>query len=152
MKVIGLGNRWRCDDGVGPWIVEALQHAAHPGIEAATATDGLALLDAWRGAETAVVIDALRDERPAGTVLRFDALRDPLPRGSNYSSHGFGLADAIELARSLDLLPRQLQLIAIQGDCFDNGCGLSPAVNAAARRILAELGTASAVTDPAQAR
>ena len=51
--------------------------------------------------------------------------RDELPRSSDISSHGFGLAHAVELARALGRLPSRLIVFAIQGETFDYGESLS---------------------------
>lgn len=138
--VIGLGNEWRGDDGVGPWVVSALRAAALPQVATIpAAADGLALLDAWRDADRVYVIDALRGGGAPGTVARVDALHETLPTAPGYSSHAFGLAEAIELGRTLGTLPRQLIVIAIEGCEFAMGAPLSPAVAAAAQRVLAQL-------------
>lgn len=71
----------------------------------------------------------------------------PLPAGeeplARASSHALGLAETVELARGLGRLPRRLVAYLVEGDCFDFGAPLSPAVAAAvdivAARILAEL-------------
>jgi hydrogenase maturation protease len=47
-----------------------------------------------------------------------------------------GAAEAIELARTLDLLPPETYVYAIEGERFDAGSGLSPAVAAAVGRVV----------------
>jgi hydrogenase maturation protease len=63
-----------------------------------------------------------------------------LARGS---THDFGIAEAVELARILGRLPRHLVVYLVEGERFDIGARLSPAVNDAvdrvAENILAEL-------------
>lgn len=138
--LVGIGNEWRGDDGVGPWIVDRLRDLALPGVRTLwAAADGLALLDAWRDAGRVYVFDALRDAAEVGEVLRVDALRQSLPTASNYSSHAFGLAEAIELGRTLGQLPAGLIVIGIEGRCFDMGKGLSPEVEAAAKGLVETL-------------
>jgi hydrogenase maturation protease len=60
------------------------------------------------------------------------------------SSHAWGLAEAIELARTLELAPREIIVYAVEGGSFDDGAALTPAVAAAARVvadcIVAEVG------------
>ena len=56
----------------------------------------------------------------------------PLPRGAlGMSTHGFGLAEALELARALGQLPRRCIVYAIEGASFETGAPLSPEVAAA---------------------
>ena len=61
----------------------------------------------------------------------------------NFSTHGFGVAEAVELARSLNQLPPQLIIYGIEGKNFADGFGLSPEVEGAAaqvvRRVLLEI-------------
>ncbi|HRW19863.1 MAG TPA: hypothetical protein P5181_13570 [Dermatophilaceae bacterium] len=61
-----------------------------------------------------------------------------------YSSHRFGLAEAVETARALGLLPAALTLHGIEGADFSAGIGLTPAVAAAARELADRLGSAPA--------
>ncbi|MGI9646364.1 MAG: hydrogenase maturation protease, partial [Ilumatobacteraceae bacterium] len=73
--VIGVGNRWRGDDGVGPRAVDALAARTGDGVDL-VALDGepTRMVDAWAGRSAVVVIDAVRAGGPPGTIHRFDAL------------------------------------------------------------------------------
>ena len=84
----------------------------------------------WIGdADAAVLIDACASGAPAGTVHRFDAAAGPLPRDRfGLSTHGFGLAEAVELGRALGRLPPACVVYAIEGLSFEAGAPLSPAV------------------------
>ena len=44
------------------------------------------------------------------------------------STHALGLAEAIEIARSLGRLPTRVRVVGIEGARFDFGRGLSPEV------------------------
>ena len=97
--VIGVGNPWRGDDGAGIEVARRVGGIAFEG-------DGTGLVELWAGAEDAVVVDAAASGAAPGTVHRFDAAAGPLPaRSLRSSTHHFGVADAIELARALDRLP-----------------------------------------------
>lgn len=134
--VIGLGSRFRADDGVGPYVadrlrtdVEGLRIVAGPG-------DALALVGAWDTAALAVVVDAAASGSAAGTIHRWEAGIQPLPKdAARCSSHGLGLAEAIALAQALDRLPDRLVVYAVEGATFEHGTGLSPAVAAAAADV-----------------
>src|SRR3954454_17886643 len=57
--VIGIGNEFRCDDGVGPAVAYKLSTRNIPGLRVMTAIgEPGAILDAWTGVPLAVVIDA----------------------------------------------------------------------------------------------
>jgi len=92
------------------------------------------LLDHWHDAELVILVDAARSD--AGTLHRFDARRTPLPRDLFHSStHRFGVAEAVELARVLGRLPQQIRIYAIEGRSFALGAELSPEVQNAAGRL-----------------
>jgi hydrogenase maturation protease len=48
------------------------------------------------------------------------------------SSHAFGLADAIALARALQRVPKDIIIFGIEGRCFENGAPMVPEIAAAA--------------------
>ncbi|NYZ16362.1 hydrogenase maturation protease [Azospirillum sp. RWY-5-1] len=140
--VLGIGNRFRSDDGVGPAVVDRLRALGIPAEE--RSGEGAELIDAWQGHDTVIVVDACRSDAAPGTVLRIDAAAEPLPAGLfHYSSHLFGLAEAVETARALGRLPRRLIVFGIEGAAFGFGDSLSPAVETAAgevvRRVAAEV-------------
>jgi hydrogenase maturation protease len=121
-RLIGVGNQWRGDDAAGLVVARRLGGLAHEG-------DAIALLDAWAGAEHAIVIDAAESGSPPGTIHCFDAAAGPLPaRALRSSTHAFGVADAVELGRALGRLPPRLEVYAIEGAGFALGAGLSPPV------------------------
>lgn len=142
VRVIGIGNRFRSDDGVGPLVAERLAALGLAAVE--HSGEGAGLIDAWDGAERAVLVDATRSGAAPGTLVRLDALAAPLPRGLlRCSSHQFGVAEAVETARALGRLPPALIVYGVEGARFDFGLSLTPAVAAAAdalvRRIRAEI-------------
>jgi len=130
--VIGMGNPMRHDDGVGPTVARRLSPLV-AGRAEVVVLDGEAsrLLDAWEGAELAVVVDAVRSGAAPGTVGRVEVGVDPLPHESPASTHGLGLAEAIELGRSLGRLPGQVIVFGVEAVDTEAGAGLSPAVEAA---------------------
>lgn len=130
--VIGLGNALRHDDGVGPAVARRLGPLV-AGRAEIVVLDGEAsrLLDAWEGAELAVVVDAVRSGAPPGTVHRVEVGAEPLPHESPASSHGLGLAAAVELGRSLGRLPAQVVVYGVEVVDTEAGAGLSPVVEAA---------------------
>jgi len=135
MLILGVGNRYRSDDAVGPLVAERLValgfHAReHSG-------EGAGLIEAWSGAERVVVVDATQSGALPGTVRRLDAVAEPLPAGLfRYSSHQFGLAEAVETARALGRLPSTLVIYGVEGRAFGFGETLSPEVAAAVDEVV----------------
>jgi hydrogenase maturation protease len=142
--LIGVGNGWRGDDGAGLAVARRVADLAPAGVEVREVEgDATALVEAWSGAEHVVVVDAAESGAVAGTVQRFDARAQPLPvRSLRSSTHAFGVADAVELSRSLGRLPDRLEVYAIEGAGFVAGERLSPAVERAVADLAAELSAA----------
>jgi hydrogenase maturation protease len=139
--VIGIGNTFRSDDGVGIWVVRRLRGQLPSGVCILEATgEGAALLEAWKGAAAVVLVDAMRSGAAPGTIHRFDAGVEPIRsvffRGS---SHAFGVGEAIELARALTQLPSRLIVYGIEGGNFSAGVELSAAVVRSATEVADEL-------------
>lgn len=100
----------------------------------------LDLLELWAGSGSAIVIDAVVGEEP-GTIHRFDASAGTgsWKRWSPSSTHALDLGQVIELAALLGRLPPRLEVLAIEGRCFDAGTVPTAKVRAAGRQVVAEL-------------
>lgn len=126
MRVVGVGNPTRGDDGVGPAVAGEVA-ALDVDVVVSTA-DPTNLIDRWGSADTVVLVDAVVSEADAGTVTVLDALVDELPVDlETLSSHGLGVPGTVALARSLGRLPARLIVIGVTGKEFD-GVGLSAEV------------------------
>lgn len=150
--VIGLGNPDRGDDAIGPAIADALAALAPPGFTILRAEpDPLALPQRWQGYPHVILIDAAAPLGSPGRIHRLDASTTNLPRELGLgSTHAFGLAQAVELARVLGQLPPRLTVYAIEAHSFAHGAPLSPAVAATIAPIAAELASGNpACTKPA---
>ncbi|SNT10224.1 hydrogenase maturation protease [Tropicimonas sediminicola] len=135
---IGVGNSLRRDDGVGPWIAEAL--AARGAKTLIHAGDGMALIEPFDTHSDVVVFDATQSGRAAGTITRIDAANAPVPvEIFRHSTHWIGVGEAVETARALGCLPPRLLLIGIEGQRFEPGEGLSAPVERAAQMLVDEM-------------
>lgn len=134
--VIGVGNPSRGDDAAGLEVARRLRRVEarrHPGAS-------YELMDLWEGADDVIVVDAARSGAAAGTVHRYDARRQPLPLGTlATSTHSVGVADTVELARSLGRLPARLMIYGIEVGDLSTGAGLSPAVEESVQRTVEEI-------------
>jgi hydrogenase maturation protease len=143
--VIGVGNVYRGDDGVGPVVAERLRGRVPPGVEITSCEqEPTRLIDAWRDSDLAVVVDAVDSGAEPGMLHRFDASEAPIPaRVFRSSTHAFGIGETIELSRALETLPARVLVYGIEGEAFDAGLGLSgrvdEAVERAARAVLDDL-------------
>jgi hydrogenase maturation protease len=137
LLVIGVGNPWRHDDGIGPKVIELLKTKPNLGYDVYDGgTDGLALLDIIPKYKNAIIIDAVNMGAAPGTVsvfspeeaklkIHFDAL----------STHGFGLAEVIKLMEELNI-ETQLEIIGIEPLDISFGEGLSFIVAKSIDRII----------------
>ena len=155
--VIGIGNPDRGDDGVGPAVASCLRERLPSEVRLFECNgDVLDLIEEWAGFATALLIDATAPGGRAGRIQRLDLIGQPLHADfARNSTHAFGLAETVELARSLNRLPRQLVVYLVEGERFDIGTPLSPAVaeavNRVAESILAELSEIFAASRPSGA-
>ena len=131
----GIGSRDRGDDGVGPWVAEALALRGRRAV--AFGGDGAGLIALLEGERDVVLIDATRGAGPPGRHTVIDAGRQEVPRALfRCSTHQFGVAEAVETARALGILPPTLTLHGIEGRDFAPGARLSPEVARAARALV----------------
>ncbi|MFF4408857.1 hydrogenase maturation protease [Streptomyces sp. NPDC001404] len=140
--VIGVGNEFRRDDGVGPAVVARLQERAErrplPAGTALAASDGDPgrLIGLWENSALAVVVDAAH-AHPGhpGRVHRLELDRHEIGHAGTSSTHGLGLGEAVELSRTLGRMPRHMIVYAVEGADGSLGTGLTAAVAAAVERL-----------------
>jgi hydrogenase maturation protease len=134
--VVAIGNPDRGDDAVGLFVAQHLMiRRPARALIMEHSGESISLLQCLNGATCAYVIDACATSQPPGTITRFDVSAKPLPPDRFVcSTHGLGLADAIELARALGSLPRCCVVYAIEIRRLDIGAALSPEVTAAAKK------------------
>jgi hydrogenase maturation protease len=143
--VAGIGNPDRGDDGFGPAVARRLHGRVCSGVRTLErGGDTLGLIEDWNGVPFVIVVDAVAPIAKPGRIHRLDLTDSPLPIGfAPRSTHAFGVAEAVELARSLGWLPRCLVAYLVEGAQFTTGAPLSPAVAGAvddvAERVLVEL-------------
>lgn len=144
--VLGLGNVLLQDEGAGVRVIERLQ-AGFTFPEDVSVIDGgtlgLDLLHLLEDAQRAVIVDAVRAGKPAGTLLRLYNDEIPAFLGLKLSPHQVGLADILGLARLRGRLPDEVVLWGVQAEDLTPGLALSPAVATQvaplAEHVLAEL-------------
>lgn len=135
--VVGMGNPDRGDDGVGALVARRLAGRLPADVSIVVRSgDALSLIEDWAGFDALVCVDAAAPVDTPGRIHRIDLASDELERDvSLASSHAFGVAQAIELARTLGLAPRDMIVYAIEGVCFEGGAPIAPEVLAAAADV-----------------
>ncbi|HET6643160.1 MAG TPA: hydrogenase maturation protease [Gaiellaceae bacterium] len=142
--MIGIGNAWQGDDAAGLVVAQQLRDRAGEEITVLELEgEPVSLVEAFDGADEAVLVDAVRSGAEPGTVHRIDATDDPVPATlSAASTHTLGVGEAIELGRALGRLPRRIVLYGIEAESLAAGGELTPAVARAVdevvERVLAE--------------
>jgi len=146
IRVIGIGNRDRGDDALGPLVTDALQDRLPANVDVVEHSGEVAgLVDLMTGSDAAYLIDAAVMGQSPGTLRVFDAGESPLPAlGGAFSSHALGLSEAIELARALEVLPPVCRVFAVEANSFEAGEELSEpvanAISTVARAVMDSIG------------
>ncbi len=127
IKVLGIGSSFG-DDQVGWCCIEALKsksalqgHVSNQELILEICDrPGLHLINLLQGFNSVFLIDAIKTDAAIGTIHRFEEQQTEFSFNT-LSSHGFGVAQALQLGSSLNMLPREIILYGIEIgkiDCF----------------------------------
>jgi hydrogenase maturation protease len=133
--LLGIGNRLRGDDAVGPLVVDSLKSELNDlniQLSECNCDPGL-MISSWENFDQVIIVDAISDpSKSVGSIVQFDAAKHELPADFKSSStHTVGLATAVELARALGSLPKDLLILGVVGNSYSYGKPPSAAVAAA---------------------
>lgn len=136
--VIGIGNPYRGDDGVGWIVVDQLKEKLNSSINLSKQRGDIGeLLDAFSKHKIVFLIDACNPNTFKNPWKRIDCNQGALEIESHQTStHGLNISQAIALAKILDQLPKKLIIYAIAGHCYQMCETLSPSVERAAREVV----------------
>ena len=138
--IVGIGNPDRGDDGAGILAARELADLTSEGTDVVESNGDVGeLLDRWAGVEAVYVIDAVCSGYPPGTIHCFHGPQVPSAWASLTSTHGLGLAQAIDLARALDRLPRELFVYGVEAHAYTPGAGMSPEVQRAVAEVVCRI-------------
>jgi hydrogenase maturation protease len=138
LRVIGIGQRLRGDDGAGLaavqlWDETLREQVGLPNLSVTLAeSPGAGLLDLLEGAEGAVLVDAVQGgAEPGSLYLLSEGELAAFTAGAG-SAHGWGVAEALALGRVVGFegLPKKIVIIGIEAGSVEVGGGLSPEVAA----------------------
>jgi hydrogenase maturation protease len=130
LLIIGIGNEMRRDDGLGRHVAQVLARRSVPGVTVfESAGEGTSLIELWKEHDQVLLIDAFSSDSTPGLLHSIDASITQVPQQLFHaSSHAFGIAEAIEVSRRLDILPLTVFIYGIEGEDFGLGTGLSESV------------------------
>ncbi|WP_444922130.1 hydrogenase maturation protease [Microbulbifer sp. CnH-101-G] len=139
--LVSLGNRFRGDDGVGPYLLDRLRSQLKENADfLESGNDMITLVGRWKDRQVCLLDAVFSDEQPSGDLIRVNGLADVIaPSVCTTSSHGFNLREAIDLGKALDSLPRRLEIFAICAQNITCGDHLTAEVKSGAERAEQEL-------------
>ncbi|MBN3508694.1 hydrogenase maturation protease [Mycolicibacterium septicum] len=126
--VLGIGNDFRCDDGVGVAVARRIAELRIVGIRVMIDVgDPGSVLDAWTDVPLVIAVDAARcDAAQPGRIRRWSP--GCHAASAVVSSHGFGLAQTLSLGEALGRLPRRLVIFTVDVEDVSRQATLTPAV------------------------
>ena len=140
LLMIGVGNRDRGDDAVGPVVCDLIADAGLPGVDTLVFEGSVLDLPMhWGPDDCVVIVDAAAPAGRAGRITAVDALADRLTAPGTVSTHTVDVGAAVELARALGRMPAELTIVGIEGASFEFGAGLDRRVSSAVDRVVARI-------------
>ena len=144
------------DDGIGVRVVQSLaaSHRFPPDVRVLDGgTLGLDLLPALEGIDRLLVVDAVDNGEPPGTLVRLAGEEVPVALATKVSPHQMGLKDLLAVAELQGNRPREVVLVGIQPGTIEMGMELSNPVEMKVgeltERVLQELAVWGIVPSPA---
>ena len=134
LLIVGCGNPEAGDDGAGIEIVRHLKELRDCGCDLRAETaPGVELLEVLSLADVILFVDAVISGGIPGTLYLTSLPSKELePRAlGSLSSHGWGLAEALELAHALGRRIPRVFLLGIEAGTVAQGAPRSPAVERA---------------------
>ncbi len=147
--ILGVGNPLRRDDGIGPEVIRLLTenrskknstYKLSSDIDLLDGgTDGLGLIEYLKDYKKVIIIDAVEMKLTPGTIKVFTPQEAVININSDaLSTHGFGIAELIKLARGLDINP-ELIIVGIQPENIDYGEELSGTISSILDILIKEI-------------
>ncbi|MDE3212602.1 MAG: hydrogenase maturation protease [Bacteroidota bacterium] len=139
--LVGLGNEFRRDDGLGPFVV---RHSIFQSFEnlfiLENEGDCTQIFETERICRQILIVDAVRSGRRPGTVFHLEIPGNlDYPEVFSYSTHGIGLLECIAIAKVTGAFPDRLVFLGVEGKDFGYGQGLCMEVRKGAEEVLATI-------------
>jgi len=140
--ILGVGNLYRQDDGVGIKVIQKLianrnNYDIPPMVSILDGgTEGLGLIEYFKDYEKIILVDAVEMQLPAGEIKVFLSEEAILTINSDsLSTHGFGIAEVLKLAKQLDI-NSEIIIVGIQPQSLDFIKGLTKKVELAVDKVV----------------
>lgn len=144
--ILGIGNTILTDEGAGVRAAEALEaaHELPAGVEVIDGgTSGMELLGPLSGTDFLLILDAIKADRPPGTVLKLTGAEVPVFFRSKLSPHQISICDVLAGLEFSGDPPGDMVLIGVEPLSLELGLELTPVVAASipemVRLAIAEL-------------
>jgi hydrogenase maturation protease len=155
LLVVGLGNILLQDEGAGVHLVKGLAERFELPSEVEVldgGTSGMELIHTIANRDALIVCDAVRSDRPPGTVMRIKGEELPAFYPARLSPHQLGLSDMLATLTLLGQVPPTVTLIGIVPRDLELGTELSPPIGAsledALALLVAEIGSMGILLHP----
>ena len=134
VKIIGFGNKFLSDDGIGPYVIKELEKTGFSkdkNIEILDlGTSGFDLIFHIKECPRIIIVDALDAGQDTGKVIKINEedIQQYCDEGMrSLSLHDLNLADMLMLSRALKL-KTEITIIGIKPLNIEFGDGLSPEI------------------------
>ncbi len=143
LSIIGCGNPYRQDDGVGIYVVQSIQkylkQRHFPGVSAYDAgTAGIEVMFKARGSEELIIVDANLSQSEPGSLFIVpgeELANFPEP---TYNLHDFRWDHAIYSGKKIyrDAFPENISVYLIEAASVEMGNGMTELVKATADKVI----------------
>ena len=128
------------DDAAGPVVIDRLAERVPASVALVESVgDATHLLETWRDAGLAIIVDAVVSGGVAGSIKRIDGMQGFPSAWRSASTHLVGLAEAIDLGDAVGVLPEAMVIFGIEIDRVGPGVGLSSAIDQAVDEVAANV-------------
>ena len=153
--VVGCGNLYRRDDGVGISVIQRLRGELDPlpGDLALydAGTSGMDVIFKARDCQQLIIVDACRTGSDPGAVFKLPGSELELPHTPALTLHDFRWEHALYAGKRLfgEQFPERVTVFLVEGADFAFGDGLTPPVEGAIPAVLAQVKAALAEVEAA---
>jgi hydrogenase maturation protease len=136
--VVGCGNPTAGDDVAGVEVARRLSQQVYRGCQFAIVPHaGPGVLDLFASVDAVLFVDAVVTDSPPGTIhlVPFPSREIEPRRIGSLSSHGWGLAETLDLARALNRPVPRLMLLGVEAETASEGAIPTQAVEEAVALI-----------------
>jgi len=129
-RIIGIGSPYG-DDQAAWRLVERLENRQGLNASVAALSDPSRLLDFFDNCDRLIIVDACAGGGSPGAITRLEWPDARIETQHSHSTHGMGIANALQLAEKLGWLPPEVVLFGIELSQCRRGSPLSDIVEIA---------------------